>query len=587
VVVTRTGSVVNFYTDGVHDGTETLSGSLGGNSVPVLLGSAYNSGTHNQFCNGYLDEIKIYSFGLTADQVKLLYNQGSAAVWGATSTDSSGNASWSSANEYCPPGQGSTCTGPVAEWKFDENTGTSTVYDTSGNELAGTMNGSMTEDDWVVGKQGSALDFDGSDDLINAGTGNPIDNLGPLTVSAWIYPRNTTCSGGQECGIIITKLGGNSCVGTGSQGWVLNFLGTNGKLNFCASNGSTNDTYKYSALATINSNEWYHVTATWDGSTNASGIHLYVNGIEVSYGGSVSNMTGSQDDSSVDLKIGAWSALASGDFDGIIDQVKLYDYVRTPAQIAWDYNRGGPVGWWKFDECEGTTAHDSSGNGNNGTIYPQTGNSAGTCGGTPGDMWADGETGKRNASLAFDSTDDYAKVSHDSSLVFTDGSNDRPFSISSWIKPSDTGIDYIFAKRDGNSEYYLFFDNGNIRLNTFDSSVCYTELSNPLTDFINKWIHVVATYDGRGGNYANRGMNLYVNGVKQERSFQSECINYIAMNTYTNDIAIGASNATPTGNYLGGQLDDLRVYNYELNSQQVKDIYNSGTLFFGPNTGSP
>ena len=29
----------------------------------------------------------------------------------------------------------------------------------------------------------------------------------------------------------------------------------------------------------------------------------------------------------------------------------------------------GLVGWWRFDEGSGTVAGDSSGNGNNGTIY--------------------------------------------------------------------------------------------------------------------------------------------------------------------------------------------------------------------------
>jgi len=55
-------------------------------------------------------------------------------------------------------------------------------------------------------------------------------------------------------------------------------------------------------------------------------------------------------------------------FPGKIDHVRIYDYARTPAQIAWDYNRGAPVGWWKFDKGEGLTAYDSSGNENNGTL---------------------------------------------------------------------------------------------------------------------------------------------------------------------------------------------------------------------------
>ena len=51
-----------------------------------------------------------------------------------------------------------------------------------------------------------------------------------------------------------------------------------------------------------------------------------------------------------------------------IDNLKIYNYARSTAQIAWDYNRGGPVGWWKMDECQGSSLIDSSGNSNTGTI---------------------------------------------------------------------------------------------------------------------------------------------------------------------------------------------------------------------------
>jgi hypothetical protein len=44
-----------------------------------------------------------------------------------------------------------------------------------------------------------------------------------------------------------------------------------------------------------------------------------------------------------------------------MDEIKIYNYVRSPAQIAWDYNRGKPVAYYKLDECTGSAIH-SSGN---------------------------------------------------------------------------------------------------------------------------------------------------------------------------------------------------------------------------------
>ena len=74
---------------------------------------------------------------------------------------------------------------------MDENTGTTTTYDKSGNDYDGTMEGSMTESDWEQGKYGSGLNFDGTDDIIrfvgSSAPGHDLDfTAGPFTIEAWI-----------------------------------------------------------------------------------------------------------------------------------------------------------------------------------------------------------------------------------------------------------------------------------------------------------------------------------------------------------------------------------------------------------------
>src|SRR5690606_37356085 len=91
--------------------------------------------------------------------------------------------------------------------------------------------------------------------------------------------------------------------------------------------------------------------------------------------------------------------------------VKIYNYARTPAQIAYDYNRGAPVAWYRFDECEGTTIKDHSGNGNNGTLNigaSGTQTSIGTC--ETSGAWSNGSEGKINSSMSFDGVDDYVRI---------------------------------------------------------------------------------------------------------------------------------------------------------------------------------
>ena len=62
------------------------------------------------------------------------------------------------------------------------------------------------------------------------------------------------------------------------------------------------------------------------------------------------------------------------------------------------------VGYWKFDEGSGTTAVDSSGQGNDGTLK-----------GAP--EWAVGQLGD---ALDFDGSSDYVEVPHNPSLSITE-----------------------------------------------------------------------------------------------------------------------------------------------------------------------
>ena len=70
------------------------------------------------------------------------------------------------------------------------------------------------------------------------------------------------------------------------------------------------------------------------------------------------------------------------------------------------------VGWWRFDEGTGTTAADSSGNGNDGTFN-----------GDP--QWVVGYFG---GALEFDGSDDYIDCGNDPSLDLT------KWTITFWLK---------------------------------------------------------------------------------------------------------------------------------------------------------
>lgn len=84
----------------------------------------------------------------------------------------------------------------------------------------------------------------------------------------------------------------------------------------------------------------------------------------------------------------------------------------------------GLVGYWSFDEGQGTTAYDASGFGNNGTL-------------TNGPTWVDGKVGK---ALSFDGVDDYVSISISSVL------NVQKLTVLVWSKPS-TNVQILVVKR--------------------------------------------------------------------------------------------------------------------------------------------
>jgi len=93
----------------------------------------------------------------------------------------------------------------------------------------------------------------------------------------------------------------------------------------------------------------------------------------------------------------------------------------------------GLVAYWKFDEGNGTTASDSSGNGNTGTLIN-------------GPLWTAGKVGN---ALYFDGIDDIVTVANSNSLGLSSA-----FTLSAWVNPSSTSTNWnVILKND---KYYLF-----------------------------------------------------------------------------------------------------------------------------------
>jgi hypothetical protein len=318
--------------------------------------------------------------------------------------------------------------------------------------------------------------------------------------------------------------------------------------------------------------KWHHFVGTYDGSSNASGMKIYFDGKQIATTTSFNNLSATIT-TTAPLQLGQ-RYNANQLFIGQLDQAQIYNYALSASQVAWNYNRGMPIAYWKMNECQGSSIYDSSGNGLTGTINMGVLDitSVGTCA-TSGTAWGNGATGKYNASVSFDDSDDYISVASPN-LPTGD------FSYSAWFN-STGGSDVILAVSDGSGgdELRIRKDSSNI-IQVLLNNTQRIQTTQSVT--LGVWNHVVVT---RSGSV----VKAYING----RLDPTTGTDGTALNFSTCPLLIGADNDTSgctssTANFFKGQIDEVQVFNYPLTDAQVKLLYNQNSAVrFGPSTGTP
>jgi hypothetical protein len=191
----------------------------------------------------------------------------------------------------------------------------------------------------------------------------------------------------------------------------------------------------------------------------------------------------------------------------------------------------------------------------------------GTFQGTNGPAWV---PGKLDKALALDGSKE-SFVATGSSLNFE---RTNAFSYGCWVKPSSDGAGTLLAKMDEAAElrgFDLFMDNGKLFFHLIHSWPDNT-LRVSTTESLPKdsWTHVFATYDGSS---KAGGVKLYVNG--KEAPFK--VLNNSLDDTILNQTAFNLGRRSAS-HPLKGSLDDLRIYNRALSSDEVAGLSDSPNL---------
>jgi len=271
----------------------------------------------------------------------------------------------------------------VVHWRVTSGTGTlsDTLSVTDASGLAGTSvtstTGTITVEASVVGLAGSpvsfsvtampnfALDFNQS--YVNVPDNNVLDLTTSWTLEAWVYPRASGNGSDQD---IISKWDGAA-----DASYIMQIDRT-GVLRVVTNNGST-QTIGLSN-ASLTNNTWHHVAATFEGTNLTGTLKLYVNGVlDKTITNALTPINSTQP-----LAFGREGNYSGGTLNGIIDEVRLWNVVRTDAEIANNRNvrlagtESGLAGLWRFDEGSGDIAFDSSGRGNHGRLGTTVGTDA-------------------------------------------------------------------------------------------------------------------------------------------------------------------------------------------------------------------
>ena len=217
---------------------------------------------------------------------------------------------------------GSGSYGAATMWQTD---GVVAVYhmsagaNDSSNGINGTFAGAAASSS--TGKFANSLVLDGTDDWISVADNVKLDGYATMSLSAWV---NADAINNADA--IMAKWMGASLA------YYLAIDNTAGKFSCYFANATANSPVALSSTS-IATGSWYHVACTYDGSN----ICVYINGVKNT---TCASQTGTVRASTSALLIGEYDTVGNREWDGYIDEVRIYNRSLSDTEVKAMYYAG-------------------------------------------------------------------------------------------------------------------------------------------------------------------------------------------------------------------------------------------------------
>ena len=427
--------------------------------------------------------------------------------------------------------------GLVGHWTFDGKDLINNATDRSGQGNDGFLNGTFASaTTTVIGKIGQALDFNGTDDYVSIPS---VLNSTAGAVVLWFKTPSVLSGDHYPFG---SAFNNNNRV----------YIGTVDGSDFFARLAGSSDF----ASASVSINTWYHAALIW--RADATG-EIYLDGV------SVGTTTLSWGENPKALAIGRVSN-GTVHWNGLTDDVRTYNRALSPDEISRLYQLGatthiattittnpdlerGLVGHWTFDGKDmNPNVRDRSGQGNHGNLINFTSTTT--------------VIGRIGQALEFDGVDDHVLLD---SVI---SSNDpRPISISVWAKTDTTSktIQSVFFNEDAGSPN-LYVELRRVSGTTYRMRLYSDGYDSSADTFTldTNWHHYTWLW------FSDDSINYYRDGVSVGSGTKSFGDNGDGIASIGNTEALGG------GFEFDGAIDDVRIYNRTLSSDEISRLYQLG-----------